>query len=317
MLANRHDHLWFTLTLGVGLLSGCEEEPAELTTMFPDGPYLYATAEQEDGAWSEDCVTECCDFPDDGIAVLHLDLANWVLAPVEECGNELQCGPVVISVFDAYGRDFEIETVEPTVAIDVQAIAATQDGPLDPLDPSAYQWQFFTQVVPREPINYPLGFSSVTLEMRDEEAMRERDHRLCNSEDGRFTAYAEFGPTTAPGTYVMRANFDDVEVVCEVEVVTNEDGLPEVSWFIDPCSPADVASLDVDDLAESPDAPASRRKVMLSPREAVERASLEVSRDGEILAEGSLEVAGKLTTPAGEECTIVPCQIAESLGVTL
>ncbi len=317
MLANRQDHLLFTLMLGVGLLSGCEDEPAGPETMFPDGPSLSVTAEQEDGAWSEDCVTECCDFPDEGTVVLRIDITNWLLAPHEECGNELQCGPVLLYLDDVHGRDFEIETVEPTVVVNVRDIAAKQDPGLDPLDPFAYNWYFFALPVPREPVDYPNGFASVTLELRDEAARRERDFRLCNSEDDRFTAVAEFGPATAPGTYVMRAELDDVEVVCEIEVLTNEGGLAELGLYYDPCSPAGVVSMDREYVEESPDAPAGYRRAVLAPREAVERASLEVSRDGEILAEGSLEVAGELTAPAGEECTIVPCQIAESLRLAL
>jgi hypothetical protein len=317
MLANRQNHLLFTLMLGVGLLSGCEEEPAELETMFPDLPSLDVIIEQEDGAPLEECVNQCCGFPDDGIVVLHLELTNWVLAPHEECGNEPQCGPVVIFNDDAYGRDFEIETVEPTVAINVRDIAAGQDPSYEPVDLDGWRWYAFAHVVPRQAIDYPDGSRSVTLDLRDDAGLRERDQRLCNREDDRFTAYAEFGPATAPGTYVMRANFDDVEVVCEVEVFTNEDGLAEVDEFYDPCTPAGVVSFGRGEVAETPDAPAGTRRAVLSPREAVERASLEVSRDGEILAEGSLEVAGELTSPAGEECTIVPCQIAESLRLAL
>jgi hypothetical protein len=218
---------------------------------------------------------------------------------------------------DLHGRDFEIETVEPTVAINVRDIAAGQDPSYEPVDLDDWTWHVLAHLVPRQPIDYPNGFSFVPIDLRDEAGLRERDYRLCNREDGRFTAYAEFGPTTAPGTYVMRADFDDVEVVCELEVFTNEDGLAEVSWFIDPCSPAGVVRLNRAEVAESPDAPEGYRRAVLSPKEAVERASLEISRDGEIVAEGSLEVAGEFSTPAGEECTIVPCQIAESLRLAL
>jgi hypothetical protein len=93
MLANRPNHLWFTLMLGVGLLSGCEEEPAELETMFPDQPYLYVTIEQEDGAASEECVNQCCGFPDDGIVVFHVELTNWVLAPHEDVATSRSADP--------------------------------------------------------------------------------------------------------------------------------------------------------------------------------------------------------------------------------
>jgi hypothetical protein len=317
MLANRQNHLLFTLMLGVGLLSGCEEEPAELETMFPDGPYLYVSIEQEAGAPEEECVTQCCDVPDDGKVVLDVEVTNWILAPHEECGGEPQCGPVVLYLDDSSGRTFEIETVEPTVILDVREISAGQDPVLDTSNPFAWEWQVFSRVVPREPVDYPLGFESTIIDLRDETGLRARDHFLCNAEDDRFTVVAEISPTTAPGTYVARASFDDVEVACELEVFTNEEGRSEITLFADPCTPVDVARVFVERVSETPEAPAGMRKLTFSPREAVERASLEISLDGEILAEGSMDVAGELIYPAGEECTIVPCQIAESLRLAL
>jgi hypothetical protein len=318
MLANRHDHLLFTLMLGVGLLSGCEQEPAEIETMFPDGPYLHVSFEQEEGAPEEECVTQCCDVPEDGKVVLDIEVTNWILAPHEECGDEPQCGPVVITLDDTYGRNFDIETVEPTVTLDARELAAGQDPMRDPNNPFAWDWHVFSRVVPREPVDYPLGTGWITIDLRDETGRIARDHLLCNRDDDRFTVFAEFGPTTAPGTYVARVGLDDVEVVCELEVFTNAEGLAELTWFVDPCTPADVVRFDVERVEETAEAPAGQRKLTFLPRGPVERASLAISRDGEILVEGSIDdVAGELTSPAGAACTIVPCQIAESLGLTL
>lgn len=318
MLTRRQNHLPFTFVLVVGLMSGCGEDapPGEPETMFPGPPDVYLGVDSVPDVLLRECAAACCAIPEDGVVVLDVSVSNWLLAPRDECGDEPQCGPVMVRA--GWGSDeLEVETVEDTLTINVLELVAEQGSASEPW-PS--EWIFVANTLPRRDpaFDHLIDVAVYRLQMFDEVSQREEDVSLCGREEGRFHVYADISTTTAPGTYVMRAGLDDTEVACTFEVSTGEDGLTAIEIPAgDTCAPAGLVAFSSDEIAESPDAPAGYRRAKLEPREPVERVSLEVSRAGEVLATGSHEPTSELTFPAGEECTLIPCQIAPAWGVTL
>lgn len=306
----------FAFLLVAGLVSGCgDEPPPELVTMFPGEPHVALAFEQQPGALERACVAECCGIPEDGIVVFYVGVENWLLAPHEECGDEPQCGPVRIRTPPEYGIGLEVETVEDTVAVNVLELVAEQGSSLETWPT---EWIVIAEAVPRPEIEDLYALDVINLALYDEAGQRGRDFWWCNGEEGRFHVYVDLGPDTEPGSYVMRASLDDVEVTCALEVLTREDG--DVEFAIPPddaCAPVGLLAPSVVEIADSPEAPAGHRRVRLDPRDPVERVSVEITRAGEILVTGSHEPANELAYPRGEECTIVPCQISPAFGVTL
>lgn len=318
MLVNRHHPLSFTLMLGVGLLSGCAEEPVEEApqTMFPGEPRVLLSV----GGFLDYCVNECCNVPEDGTIDVYVDVENWLLAPHEECGDEPQCGPVLLTPPDLdidLVYEFAIETVEPVVTLDVLDIVAEKDPTLASWDS---EWWIEGHFVPRPELDTPryLADTLIVL-MRDEAARRAYDAFLCHDIPDHFHAYADLAPTTAPGTYELRATLDDVEVTCTFEVAASEAGEAEIQPVLDgSCAPEGLATLSREELVETPDYSGRKGRVSLAPNQPVERLSLEISRDGEILVEGSHEPGGELVAPDDEaNCSLVLCQHAPAFGLAL
>jgi hypothetical protein len=267
--------------------------------MFPGPPDVYLGLEDlVPDLLLRECAAECCGIPEDGVVVIEVDVDNWLLAPHEECGDEPQCGPVVVRTSSGFGYEFEIETVETTVTINVLDLAAEQGSPSEPW---LYEWIFAAHTVPRPGSDHLIDVEVYRFLMFDEPAQRDEDVFLCRGEEGRFHVYADISPTTPPGTYVMRAGLDDVEVACTFGVSSGEDGLAKIDIPSDACAPAGLVAFSHVEIAEGPDAPAGYRRAQLEPREPVERH----------------EPTSELTFPAGEECTLIPCQIAPAWGLTL
>lgn len=316
MLANRQNHRLYTLMLGVGLLSGCAEEPVEPApeTMFPGAPKMLL----QTSLFQEDCLNVCCREPEDGIAELRVYVENWLLAPHEECGDEPQCGPVLLTPPD-FGidlvYDFTIETVESTVTLDVLDIMAENGASLESWE---REWWIEAHFVPRPDIDTPpLAATTLILRMDDEQARREHDAASCRFDPEHFYAYADLGPTTAPGTYVMRADLDDVEVACTFEVGADENGEVGVVPTTGVCAPEGLVTFSRAAKVETPDGTGHPARAIITPSAPVELIKLEVSRDGAILVEGSHEPGGDATIPEDDQCTLVPCLRAEPWGLTL
>lgn len=311
MFTNHQNRVPFASLLVVGLLSGCgQDTPPEPETSFPDKPNVFLAVQVAPGVAPPGCVAACCGVPDE-VVVVDVAVDNWLLAPHDECGDEPQCGPVVIRTQADAKEVLEVETTEPTFTIDVLELAGS-------VEPSPENWTIVAQAVPRPAFDFPDALDASGFTTLDEAAQREREAGLCSQQDGRFYIHADIAPTTAPGTYVMRADLDDVEVACTFEVSTGEDGEAEIGIpRDDACAPAGLVAFASTEIVDSPDGSNPRRRAKITPREPVERVSLEVSRGGEILVTDSFEPAGELTFPLGEECSFVPCQIAAAWGLTL
>jgi hypothetical protein len=312
MFTSHLNRLPFAFLLVVGLLSGCAEDvPPEPRSSFPVEPDVYVAVRKPDVNASPGCVVACCGIPDE-VLVVDVLVDNWLLVPHDECGDEPQCGPLEIELEAGVEKKIEFETFEETFTIDVQEIAGS-------LESWPQSWVIVAKAVPPPGVDFfPTGLDVDLFNSLDEAQQREREVGLCHLEEDSFFIHTDIAPTTAPGTYVMRANLDDVEVACTFEVITGEDGQSAIELPADDdCAPAGLVNFYYDEVIDSPDGSNPRRRAKIKPRKPVASVSLEVSRGGEILATGSHQPTGEITYPVGEECSFTPCLTAPAWGLTL